>query len=74
MSDDWARSLPYEPLEPALAEVLRAKTPAERGRIACNLWRFSRLVALTAERRRHPELSDEEVRRRVAERMARGTT
>lgn len=63
--------LPYEPLDPVMAEVLRAKTPAERVQIAFNLWSFARLVAMTAERRRHPELSDEEIRRRVARMMQR---
>lgn len=55
-----------------MAAVLRAKTPAERLRIADELWIFMRTAIRANLARRHPEWTAEELDRAVAGRMSRG--
>lgn len=49
--------------------VLRRLGPAERVRIAAEMSEDARSVAFEAEARRHPELSAEEARQAVLDRM-----
>jgi len=52
-----------------MVAVLRAKTGAERLEVAFGLWEMSREVLLCAERHRHPDLDDDQLSRRVSERL-----
>jgi len=56
-----------------MAEVLRAKTPAERLAIAFGIWESVRTMLLTQLAERHPERSPEEIRREVVRRLSHGT-
>jgi hypothetical protein len=55
-----------------MARVLRAMTPAQKLETACGLWRLARLMVRAGELRRHPELDEAALERRVAEIMSRG--
>ncbi len=62
-----------EIVDQAMAEVLRAKTPAERLAIAFGIWESVRTMLLTQLAERHPERSPEEIRREVVRRLSHGT-
>lgn len=57
-------------LDPKMVEVLRAKTPRERVEIANGMWRSARDMIDRVLRQDHPDWSDEQIQRAVAERMA----
>jgi hypothetical protein len=66
------RPLNVEITDDAMAEVLRAKSPAERLAIANGMWRSaSRMIEaiLSAEQ---PDWTDDEIPREVARRMTHG--
>lgn len=62
-----------EQADPAAVEVLRRQRGSERLAQAFGLWRTTRAIVRSSERRRHPEVGDQALERRVAERMSRGT-
>lgn len=62
-----------EVMDPAMADVLRRKTPAERLAIAFGMWESARIMLLTQLAERHPEWSRERVEREVVRRMSHGT-
>jgi hypothetical protein len=55
-----------------MAAVLRAKTPAERFRIACGMWDFARQLIERSSRRKHPEWTDADLKAHVIRRMSHG--
>ena len=55
--------------EAARIAVLRRLGPSERVRIAAEMSEGARRIAIDAERRRHPELTDEQARWIVLRRM-----
>lgn len=62
-----------EPMDPAMVESLRSKSPGERLQIAWGMWRSAREMLLNLLRHEHPEWSDEQVRSEVARRLAHGS-
>ena len=56
-----------------MVPVLRAMSGAQRVQLAFDLWRMAWKITLCSERARHPELSEDELNKRVAERMSRAT-
>jgi hypothetical protein len=58
-----------EPLDPRQVEIWRAMTPARRLNIAFQAYHLALDAVRTTERRRHPELSPEELKWRVVRRM-----
>ena len=54
------------------AEILRRKTPAERLALANDLCRAVRDMMLQSVRSAHPDWTNDEVKREVARRIARG--
>jgi len=62
-----------EVVDDAVAEVLRAKTPAERLAMAFACNRTARLIVRGGVRSLHPDWDDEEVTAEVARRMTGGT-
>ena len=61
-----------EVIDPAMAEVLRRKTPAERLEIGSRLWVHARDLLRAHLGAKHPEWSEEEVDHAVARRLAHG--
>ena len=61
-----------EVLDPAMADVLRRKTPAERLAIASGIWESVRIMLLTQLAERHPDWSPPQVEREVVRRMSHG--
>jgi hypothetical protein len=59
-----------ETLDPAMVEVLKSKTPAERAQMVAEANRTARILAAAGARYLHPEWNETrieaEVRRRVA--------
>ena len=55
-----------------MAAILRTKTPAERLRIADQLWVFMRTAIRANLAQQHPEWTVEELDRATARRMSRG--
>ncbi len=66
------RTFTDEVLDDRMAEILRAKTPAERLAIACRMWDFARQLIGDGIRTQHPEWSEAEVQRQIARRMSHG--
>jgi len=62
-----------EVVDPAVAEVLRRKTPGERVSMACDCNRTARLLIEGALRTRHPEWDGARIAEEIARRMLRGT-
>ena len=63
-----------EVVDDRVAEILRQKTPAERIRIACDLW-VSMYRMLTAHlTHTHPEWDSKKVEQEVARRLSHGVT
>lgn len=62
-----------EVVDDRVAEVLKAKTPAERLRIGFNIWISARRMLLTHIGHRHPEWSQKEVNDEVAGRLLHGS-
>jgi hypothetical protein len=61
-----------EVLDDRVAEILRAKTPAERLAMTFRMWSFVRDLIRRVLAREHPEWSEAEVARETARRMSRG--
>ena len=61
-----------EMMDDAMADVLRAKTPAERLAIANGMWRSASKMIEAILRAEQPDWTDEEIRREVARRMSHG--
>jgi hypothetical protein len=59
-------------MDDAMAEVYRAKTPAERLAIADGMWRFAQKMIDAILRDEHPDWTDEAIAREVARRMSHG--
>jgi len=66
------RTFTDEVLSDEMAEILRAKTPAERLAIAFDMWSFAQQLIRRTARAMHPEWTDEELDRHVASRMSHG--
>ena len=59
-----------EVLDDQMAEVLRAKSPAEPLAIANRLWWFVRRTISNALRSQHPDWDDERIEQETARRLA----
>ena len=59
-------------LDDRMAEILRAKTPAERLAISFGMWRFAQQMIRLNLQRQHPDWSVEQVQRETARRMSHG--
>jgi hypothetical protein len=66
------RTFTDEVLSDEMAEILRAKTPAERLAIAFDMWSFAQQLIRRTARFQHPEWTDKELDRHVASRMSNG--
>lgn len=64
--------LRIEVIDDQMAEVLRAKTPAERLAIAHGMWSHARAMIQRIVKVDHPEWSEEQVRFQVARRLSHG--
>jgi RNA:NAD 2'-phosphotransferase (TPT1/KptA family) len=73
MSEQKQRRFTDEVLSDEMAEILRRKTPGERLQMALNSWTFIRDLIRSVAAQQHPEWTEEELNRHVAERMSRGT-
>jgi hypothetical protein len=62
-----------EIVDEQMAAVLRQKTPAERLKIAFNLWEFTRSTLRRQLAATHPDWTHEEVCREAARRMLHDT-
>ncbi len=62
-----------EVLSDEMAAILRDKTPVERLRIAFGMHRFARRLIELNSRRDHPDWSEAELVRHVAQRMSHGS-
>jgi len=63
----------FECLEESVAAVLREKTPAERIRIADEMWRFARDVVIAALGQEHPDWCDRRILEETASRLSHGS-
>lgn len=59
-------------LDERMVAILRGKTPAERLEMAFALWRFARDLIRRTAAREHPEWTEAELDRHVAQRMSHG--
>jgi hypothetical protein len=72
-STTWRAAIArMEFIDPLMAEVLRAKSEAERLAIGAGMWRSARDMLRTLLRAEHPEWSDDVLHRETARRMSRG--
>jgi hypothetical protein len=62
-----------EIVEPAVAEILRRKTEAERLAIAWGMWRSARAMLANLLRAEHPDWPEEDINREIVRRFAHGT-
>lgn len=62
-----------ETLDPAMVEVLKAKTPAERLAIAHDMWAHARRLIENVLRTENPEWSLEMINREVSRRISHGS-
>jgi hypothetical protein len=67
------RKLVVEVIDPAMAEILRQKSGAERLRIAWGMWRSARDMLYNLLRAQQREWSEQQVQQEVARRLAHGT-
>jgi hypothetical protein len=61
-----------EVIDRTYAAILAAKTPAERAGMIQDCHTSARIVLAAGERLRHPDWTDEQVARAVAERLTHG--
>lgn len=61
-----------EVVDEEIAEILKKKTPAERLRIAFNLWEMAHQMMTHHLKFLHPEWEEKKIRREVASRMSHG--
>ena len=66
------RPLNVELMDDTMADVLRAKSPAERLAIANGMWRSARRMIEAILHAERPDWSDDRIRREVARRMSHG--
>ncbi len=59
-------------LDPAMIEILRAKTPLEKLSMADAMWRSARDQILLILRARHPDWTEDQVQREAAKRLSHG--
>ena len=62
-----------EVVDDIVAEILRRKTPAERIRIACDLWVSVHRMLTTHLAKTHPDWDSKRVEQEVARRLSHGT-
>lgn len=62
-----------EVVDDDMAEVLKNKTPAERIRIANNLWASAHNMLMSLIGKIHPEWDIERIKKEVARRLSHGT-
>ncbi len=67
-----ARTFTDEVVSDEMAAILRNKTPAERLKIAFDMWDFARGMIARIAKMEHPDWSDAEIERHVARRMSHG--
>jgi hypothetical protein len=60
-------------LDDEMAEILRAKTAAERLVLMGQLWDFAARVVRDMARAQHPDWTEDELTKHVARRMSHGT-
>ena len=68
-----ARTPVIEVVEPAMAAILRQKTPAERLQIASGMWTSARDMLRNLLRSEHPGWTSHAIEREVARRLAHAT-
>lgn len=68
------RKFTDEILDDQMAEILRAKTPAERLAIGFGMWRFASRMILANLRRQHGDWTEEMCLRETARRMSHGAS
>ena len=61
-----------ELMDPAMAEIMRSKTPSERLAIADGMWRFAHELILNWLRSQHPDWDQAQIDREVARRLSHG--
>jgi hypothetical protein len=61
-----------EVLSDDMAAVLRGKSPDQRLAIGFGMWRFARQLIERTSRAQHPEWTEAELERHVAQRMSHG--
>jgi hypothetical protein len=66
------RPICIEVIDDAMAEVYRAKTPAERLAISNGMWRSARRIIDAVLRAEHPDWPEEAINREIARRMSHG--
>jgi lauroyl/myristoyl acyltransferase len=64
----------FDMVDDRMAEVFRAKTPAERLAIAHGMWRSAGRMLRYVVRDEHPDWPDERVRQEAARRLSHGAT
>ncbi len=57
-----------------MVEILRRKTGAERMQIAFDMWTYARDTIRRTLQQEHPDWTEEEVNRKTAERLSRGSS
>jgi hypothetical protein len=68
------RAEQIEMIDPAMADVLRRKTPAQRIEMVCAANRTARMILCAAIKRTHPSWDEDKIAREIARRMLGGTT
>jgi len=66
------RRVCIEMMDDVMAEVYRAKSPAERLAISNGMWRSARMIIDAVLRTEHPDWSEEAIAREIARRMSHG--
>ena len=59
-------------IDPEMIDVLRAKSPAERLAIFAGMWRSARDMLRRLLRAEHPDWTDAQLERAVAQRLSHG--
>jgi len=62
-AEEWRRRLGK--LDPQQVAIWRQMTPARKLQLLFQMWHFARKIAWTTERQWHPDLTEEELSRRV---------
>jgi hypothetical protein len=68
----WLDPRRYEMVDDQMLEVLRAKTPDERLRIAEGMWRMATDLIRGKLRQDHPQWSEADLARETARRLSHG--
>jgi len=69
----WLDPQRYEIIDDQMAEILRAKTPAERLEMANGMWRTARELISSKLRYDHPEWTADQIWAETARRMSGGS-